>query len=237
MKIEFTTDNKLAELDFKPIPSKKFIPEWYKNMSLNIEGLNNIDAKNIVENKLKTTFTIKGCTPVLDYITSGYILISNADILITPEISDDNESKGYWWRSNASEIQTHGHKQCPIKINNYKNEYFKIINSWSIKTPKGYSCLFYQPEYFMETRYKLFPAIVDTDGYNDPVNFPGVILSNESFTIKAGDPIMAVFPFKRDNWESEIRLKTEQEINQPMRIMAYLERGYKNLFHNKKSYD
>lgn len=237
MKIEFTTDNKLAELDFKPIPSKKFIPEWYKNMPLHIEGLDKNNAKELITTDSKTSFTIKGCQPVLDYITNGYILISHSDILITPEIYEDKESKGYWWRSNATEIKSHGHAQCPIKINNYKNEYFKFINAWSIKTPKGYSCLFYQPEYFMETRYKLLPAIVDTDGYTEPVNFPGIILSDESFTIKAGDPIMAVFPFKRDDWKSEIRLKTEEEMQQPNRIMSYLERGYKNLFHNRKSYD
>ena len=237
MKIEFTTDNKLTELDFKPIPSKKFIPEWYKNMSLHTEGADSFDAKKLVADGSKTTFTIKGCIPVLDYITSGYILIAHADILITPEISEDKESKTYWWRSNTADIESHNHSQCPIKMNGYKNNYFKIVNPWSIKTPKGYSCLFYQPEYFMETRYKLLPAIVDTDGYSEPVNFPGIILSNESFMIKAGDPIMAVFPFKRDNWESEIRLKTEEEMKQPNRILAYLERGYKNLFHNKKSYD
>ena len=237
MKIQFTTNNKLAELDFKPIPSKKFIPEWYKNMSLHLEGMDKSNAKELVSSNAKTTFTIKGCTPVLDYITSGYILISHSDILITPEISEDKKSKSYWWRSNTSEIESHGHQQCPVKINNFKNEYFKFINPWSIKTPKGYSCLFYQPEYFMETKYKLLPAIVDTDGYIEPVNFPGVILSNESFTIKAGDPIMAVFPFKRDDWESEIRLKTEEEMQQPNRVMSYLERGYKNLFHNRKSYD
>lgn len=237
MKIQFTTDNKLAELDFKPIPSKKFIPEWYKNIDLYLDGFETPDAKKLVSTESNTVFTIKGCPPVLDYLTSGYILISHSDILITPELSEDKESKSYWWRSNASKIEGHGHQQCPIKINNFKNEYFKVINPWSIKTPKGYSCLFYQPEYFMETKYKLFPAIVDTDGYNEPVNFPGVILSNESFIIKTGDPIMAVFPFKRDNWESEIRMKNDEEMQQPNRITSYLERGYKNLFHNKKSYD
>lgn len=238
MKIEFKTNNEIAFNHFKPIPSKKLMPDWYKNMPTSIKGIDKMNAKKFAESNSQTHFTIKGCVPVLDYITSGYILTSHTDILITPEFIQEKDTKTFWWKSNGMKVESHGNEQCPIKINNVNNEYWKFMSAWAIKLPKGYSCYFYQPEYFMETRYKLFPAIVDCDGYNfQPVNFPGVILSNESFIIKAGDPIMAVFPFKRDDWKSEINLLSNEETNKPNVFFTYLERAYKNLFHSKKSYD
>ena len=238
MNIEFKTNNKIALEYFKPIPSKKLMPNWYKNMPTSIEGLDGLNAKSMIEKKADSHFTIKGCVPVQDYITSGYIITAHADVLITPDYIQETETKVYWWKSQGTKIESHNHAQCPIKINNVKNDYFKWVNPWAIKLPKGYSCYYYQPEFFMETRYKLFPAIVDNDGYDiQPVNFPGVILTNETFTIKAGDPIMAVFPFKRDNWTSKFIELNQKDMEKPNLFFTYLERAYKNLFWNKKSYD
>lgn len=239
MKIEFITNNKLALDYYPPIPAKKMIPDWYKDMDLYVNGKGNFNAKTMVEENNQTPFTIKGCIPVRDYLTSGYIIRANADILITPEIFE-NGNAGYWWKSLGTRIESHSHSQCPIHINNKKNDYFKIINPFAIKTPKGYSCYFYQPEFFMENRFKLFPAIVDTDGYNmQPVNFPGLITAKESFTIKAGDPIMAVFPFKRDDWQSEVRMETEQENKNGQNnvLFMYIEKAYSRLFNVKKNFD
>jgi len=237
MKIEFITNNAMALEYFKPVPAKKLMPEWYKKLPLNIEG-GKLDAKIMADTESKTPFGIKACIPVRDYITNGYIITAHSDILITPEYIQETDSKTFWWRSEGTTIETHGHSQCPVKMHGFKNQYFKFMNAWAIKTPKGYSCLFYQPEYFMENRYQLFPAIVDTDGYDfNPVNFPGVVISNESFMIKAGDPIMAVFPFKRDNWSSNIRAMTKKEMEKPNKFYASFLKSYKNLFWNRKNYD
>lgn len=238
MKIKFKTDNKLALKHFAPIPSKKLMPEWYKNMPLEIEGSKIDDAKHMVQSESKTAFSIKGCVPVQDYLTNGYIIVAHADILITPEYIQETDSKTFWWKSQGTSVQFHAHSQCPVKMHGYSNQYVKFLNSWAIETPKGYSCYFYQPEFFMENRYQLFPAIVDTDGYNiQPVNFPGVIISDKSFTIKAGEPIMAVFPFKRENWKSEISYIEEKDKDDGNLFHSKLFRAYKDLFWNKKSYD
>jgi hypothetical protein len=237
MKIEFITNNAMALEYFKPIPAKKMIPEWYKKLPLNVEGMG-LDAKKMVQMESKTPFSIKGCIPVRDYITSGYILIAHADLLITPEYIQETDTKIFWWRSEGTSVETHGHSQCPVKMHGFKNQYIKFMNPWAIKTPKGYSCLFYQPEYFMENRYQLFPAIVDTDKYDfNPINFPGVLISNESFIVKAGEPIMAVFPFKRDNWSSNIKAITKKEMEKPNKFYASFLKSYKNLFWNRKNYD
>jgi hypothetical protein len=218
---------------FPPVELKKMTPDWYKNLSLNMPGIDSMDAKNMVQGEHQTSFTIKGCIPVLDYVTSGYVLVAHSDILITPEVLE-GMPKNFWWKSNGAKVGAHNFSQCPVKINNTENTYFKITNPWSIETPSGYSCLFYQPEYHMETRFKLFPAIVDTDKYTQEVHFPGVVLAEKSFIIEAGTPLMVVFPFKRDSWVKTVSLEEKPKANP---LSYFLSRAYKRLCHVKKEYN
>lgn len=235
MKIEFFTNNNLA-LNFPPMPAKKFIPEWYKGMDMLIKDAT-WNAKNLVQRDAHTSYTIRGCVPVLDYLTSGYVLRAHSDILITPEKMED-DIVGIWWKSNGTSLETHAHKQCPVKIHNKKNDYFKFLNPWVVKTPKGYSTLFYQPEYFFNGKFKCFPAIVDTDKYNEePIHFPAFAQSEESFMVKAGEPIMIAFPFKREEWVAEVREATEKESTKVNALKSYMIDGYKKIFHQKKSYN
>lgn len=234
MEIKFLTADKLA-MNYPPIPIKKMMPEWYKDLQDSFDKTTEDNAKVQIIKKIYTTKTIKTCVPVRDYMTSGYILRSHAQILITPEIAYDE--KNFYVKSSIDNmIESHSHQQCPIKIDSLKHNYMKYSNRWKIIVPEGYSCLFYQPEFFFETRYRLFPGIVDCDNYDTVINFPGYILSNKSFYINPGDPIIAIFPFKRDEWTSNVKLVNNVEEIYVSKIGHYLYKGYKNLFHKKKSY-
>ena len=242
MKIEFASNEPLA-LDYPPVPVKKVIPDWYKDMPMHLVEKEFIhDAKFMVEKEMRTTNTIKACMPVLDYLTSGYVIRAHAQILVTPSTQGTRHldgSKFFWWKSAGTFVAQHGHGQCPIKIEGYEHTYFKFVNPWRIRVPPGYSCLFYQPYYFMENRYSLFPAIVDCDTFDDIVSFPGYIRSEESFFINPGDPVMVVFPFKRDEWEHSIVKMSDLEYKETVvnsKINHYLFEGYKKFFHKKKSY-
>lgn len=235
--IEFSCDQEDVFTYFKPVPAKKKIPNWYKTMSIYTDGFKSCpSAKERVENKATaddTFLTIKNCIPVQDYITSGYIIVAPYDILISPSVIPDNKlSTFFWWSKADNTMSHHGHVQCPIKIQNKDNVYLKFINPWEVKTPPGYSCIFYQPEFFFEERFKLFPAIVDTDLYNSPVHFPGVITTVKDFKIEAGTPLMLVFPFKRDEWESKIALRPKTKTPK-----NFIEKMYLKLFHSQKIYD
>lgn len=233
-KIEFVTNTPLA-MDYPPVPIKKVIPDWYKEMDTHYADKRFIDdARWYAKTGSDSAKTIRGCVPVLDYLTTGYVIRSHSQSLITPDKSDD--TLNFSWISSDQTISSHPHQQCPIHINGVKNMYFKFVNTWVIKTPPGYSCLFYQPEYLMETRYTLFPGIVDTDGFDQAINFPGVVTTDKSFYINPSDPIMAVFPFKRDEWDSSCRLMSETEKNAPSKLRHYLFDKYKTIFHNKKLY-
>jgi hypothetical protein len=118
-------------------------------------------------------------------------------------------------------------------IDGKKKVYIKFALPWVVKTPPGYSCLFYQPEFLFNENFRLFPGIVDCDTYGQQVNFPAYTLKQGSFKIDAGTPLIVVLPYKRDEWASKIELASGSN---PNLVARYFERGYKKLFHNKKSF-
>jgi hypothetical protein len=141
-------------------------------------------------------------------------------------------------------VGMHGFAQCPHQPTTEDTEYFKILNHWVIRTPPGYSCLIMQPHYFFEKRYTMMPAIVDTDKHDLPINFTGHLnVFDEKVTIKPGDPLVQVIPFKRDAWTMNIEKGPQK--NSLMALFINKQRGvrhkalrlYKNLFHTKKKFD
>ena len=67
-----------------------------------------------------------------------------------------------------------------------------------------------QPFYQFKHDWRLFPAIVDTDEWEDEINFPFIINGDKykilQDIVKFGTPIVQCIPFKRDNWESEMKV-------------------------------
>jgi hypothetical protein len=227
--IKFFSDDEVAVKHFPPLPANKMLPDWYKSLPVRMHAAP-VTAQEHAEIAGKTTLGIKGCTPVGDYITSGYIIRAASDIVITPQKTDD--LAGFYWSSPAAHVQFHAHGQCPVHINKVKNDYIKIENTWRVVTPPGYSCYMYQPEFFFNENIKFFPAVVDTDAYQNAVSFPGVVIASTTFTIQAGDPLMVVFPFKRENWDHFASFS----VSPKNPVKSFFERGYKTLFHRAKRY-
>jgi len=238
MEIEFiSTNNAVTEL-FPPVPAKKFLPDWFK--SLPSELTSPIPAP-----------TIKNCVPVTDMLTAGYIIKNSYefDLKINSnlKVSELGMTQYISWRCDAPEsnyIDAHFHEQCPVQPAGTKTDYFKIKNDWIIKTPKGYSCLILQPFYFFENRYKLMSAIVDTDKHDTPIIFTGypTTLPEVEITIKPGDPLVQVIPFKRDDWN----MKISEKENHSSLLHFFLTRSealqkarrlYKNYMHTKKNFN
>lgn len=224
--IEFSTNDELALSMFPPVPASAAMPDWYKSLPLSV-------VERSFKNNFNTTFSAKGCVPIMDYLTSGYVLRLHTDVGFTVEESNGEEV--VWWHtgSGADCIGIHSNIQLPILINGVKKPYVKFILPWTIKVPPGYSCLFYQPEFMFNEHLRLLPAIVDCDVYNQRINFPGYLLKQGTFKIDAGTPLIVVLPYKRDEWTSKLTLTEEFK---PNPVTRFLERGYKKLFHNKKSF-
>jgi hypothetical protein len=240
-EIEFSAHEDYFSLkEDYPTPIKLNIPEWYKKLDHNIKEM-----------------TIKGCVPFLDSLTSGYLLKFPQDLNIRHNVDNENEKKEKvkdsfqtWGLHNMSphlrakfinlnsNIEIHPTKQLegsPLLEKNKNLPFYKILNPWKIKTPKGYSCLFVPPLNNSDDRFHIISAIVDTDTFPNEINFP-IVINGDKYpvletTIKKGTPYVQVIPFKRDNWKMTLKSRKQNEVRNS-RIFYEL----KLLFNYKEKY-
>ena len=171
--------------------------------------------------------------PMFDAINSGYIIYSYADVFVTQVQDEDGKFFPYYNWKTIKALEFHPRWQLPEHpIDPGHIEYPKWLNSWGIKTPKGYSCLFVQPFH----RESVFTILQ----YNAPINFP-FVLNDITFEglIPAGTPIAQVIPFKRDSWKMsvDLELKNAKDIARTDKVVhrKYFD-AYKTLFRSLKEY-
>ena len=240
-QIEFTP-NIVEAVDYPPVPVKFNLPEWYKKMDTNINGIKD-GAEFRSESKGSLPFTIKRCVPVSDFLTSGYMIKTFADIFIYQNESESPPSMKWFLptdENNKFVFGTHPHSQCPIKFDDRKSHYGKFFSGWRIKTPPGYSCIFYQNFYAREDRFVLFPAIVDTDTYDATIAFPGYFKKGQKeIKIEAGTPLVTALPFKRDDWQMKLNKEVfhDEKTKAGIKLRQHFENVYRNFFHAKKKFD
>jgi hypothetical protein len=245
--IEFSAhEDYFALKEDYPTPIKLNIPEWYKKLEHN------------VLNK-----TIKGCMPFLDTLTSGYLLKMPQDFYVRHNVDNKNE-KGEIFKDSFQTFGLHDMSQIlnaktinlnsgfdnhtlkqvegsPFVEKNKNLPFYKIINPWKIKTPKGYSCLFVSPLNNSDDRFSIISGIVDTDTFLNEINFP-IVINGDKYPvletiIKKGTPYVQIIPFKRDNWKMITKPRKQKEIqNSRLFYGLKLLNIYKDKYWNKKSW-
>jgi hypothetical protein len=232
-KIIFTLEfgSEWIPKEYWPVPGVKAVPDWYKKMKTSY-AQGKADAKIVAD-----TQTIKRCMPVLDAITTGYIIKTHTDIYIST--NDEGVLTFDWVQDTQDTVLFHPNYQTV----NYKNLDLpygapKMRNPWGIKTPKGYSCLFMNPPHRPDCGIKILEGIVDTDGYTNSVQFPFLVDKGFEGTIPAGTPIVQVIPFKRESFRMEFGEAKERIENLAILklVRANWINGYRNRFRANKDY-
>jgi hypothetical protein len=213
--IKFIYYNQLAyEMNEHPRPAKNFIPKWYKNMAPYQKNNENPTGTKINVESLESNATAKKCTPMLDGITSGYIVPLWCDIQIK-QIKNIETNKYYQritWRIKPDVFELHGpsSREIPAPFG-YNQEVFKFITYFRIETPKGYSIMVHTPSGHYNLPFYAIPAVIDSDRSVIDNNFPCWIQSDFEGIVEKGTPIAQITPFKRLNWKSNMSLISEQE--------------------------
>ena len=121
--------------------AKKHVPEWYKQSSQKIKGLENYSL--IPDFPTASTSTYKKCSPFLDALTNGYIFYLSQDIEV---IRRDNGSPYILWRgAGIDPISWHDNVQWE-GLKRPENSYdylYKWENSFVIK------CLYWLSIHFI----------------------------------------------------------------------------------------
>ena len=208
-----------------PVLATKHIPQWYKETKGFLP-----DGKMSVKN----TITIKKCMPVLDAISAGYIIPTPFDIWV-----EKNNGQIEYFTGPHVPVETHPQSQSYLHPKGNGHATPKYINGWSVKTPKGYSCLFIPPMHNPNPWFECHPGLVDTDNYFHTTHFPFVLKDiNFEGCIPAGTPMIQVIPFKRDNWSSRIGTESDKENtreNEKHLFQKFFNR-YKSLFWERKTW-
>ena len=225
-----------------PTPIKLNIPEWYKKLNHSIEKE-----------------TVKGCMPFLDTLTSGYLLKTPQDFYVRHNVINIkgkpdsfqifalHDFKEILFKKSLNlntGVNVHTIEQLensPYVEKNKNLPFYKIMNPWKIKTPKGYSCLFVPPLNNSDDRFSIIPGIVDTDTFPNEINFP-IVINGDKYpiledNIKKGTPYVQIIPFKRDSWKMTIISRETNEIkNSRLFLKLSLLNVYKDKYWKKKSW-
>lgn len=202
----------------KPYPSRKFMPNWYKELPQRAES-----SKSLLESP-----TLKRCPPFLDAMCVGWIIPLAGDV----EIRTDSDASNvhYKWNFYRPLVEKHFPEQITTeKVPNpsHPKPPLKWMNYWIVKVPPGYSVLFVPPLNRIETRFTCLSGLVDCDGYFEFVNFPFFFNSpNFAGIIDAGTPLMQVIPFKRDSFLKNGKIRNMD--NKENKILENTRKIYKS---------
>lgn len=238
IEILFYPVNEKAALHIDPpMPSSKFIPDWYKKIPKYTNNLTKFQNYGLEVNNL----TVKSCLPVIDSLTSGYVITLPHDI----QISRDQNTKNpiITWSFSVAGLGEFVNMRAIAEscawdnLEGYDNLSFNWFPHWCIKTPKGYSSLFTHPINRPDLPFYTLGGILDTDGWGDAGNHPFLIKRDWEGIIPAGTPVIQIIPFKRQNWQSKINknMINEYLIKQTNR-MKKLKDYYKTNHWNSKQY-
>jgi len=200
------TDRKVMKINIYPLDdsvggelmrfcireAKTELPEWYKESNSYTENVNTAYGRD-------KHMTVKKCMPVLDYLSLGINLHTPSAIYV--EGKYPNSSVTYASNDPLIALSSHHQDQTqkfPIPLN-YDPKPLKIEFPFSIEPPPGYSSLF-----IGANEHKNFPllfpsAIVETDRYRAPVNFPFFVRKDFEGKIEAGTLFMKVVFVKRES--------------------------------------
>jgi len=147
--------------------------------------------------------------PFLDALSTGWIMPLAANVRL--EIADDGQTVNAGWDFHRVMVSNHGPHQVtgnpreprpPSKFHNY----------WTIRTPKGWSCLFLPLLNRPHPVFETLAGIVDTDTYATLIHFPFFATASDGlYTLEKGTPIVQVIRFCRENAHVEGVVRAESD--------------------------
>lgn len=216
-----------------PIPSIKFIPDWYKKIPSFSGGAKKL--KFPIGDGMPN-LTLKKCVPFLDAMTSGYMFYLPEDVYV----EQLNEQPFIRWRSNDEVISWHSLDQFEgFHIpETHHNMVAKWANHWMITLPKDYSILFSHPSNRIDLPFFTLSGLVSLESYSIPVQFPFILKKGFEGIIEAGTPVCQLTLIKNEQWKTEVKEYDAQRVYKNSKLFWKTFVGsYKKTFWKRHSYE
>jgi len=189
------------EVQPKPGPASQYMPEWWKNMSPYVKSADNPDGNKLIISNRDTNAGPKKCVPMLDAMTTGYIIPLWSDV----QVRQTNGLAQITWRLKGGDVfvmQGPGGRDVQPPIG-YTTDVVKYLNTWIPITPPGYSVLVTSPLGHRDLPFHAIPAVIDSDKSQFELTAPMWVKEGFEGIVEKGTPMLQVIPFKRDSWEAE----------------------------------
>ncbi|WP_333673620.1 DUF6065 family protein [Elioraea tepidiphila] len=193
-----------------PVPAKSLLPDWFRKLPA-------IDRAHL--SATNNGLTAKRCMPFFDALATGWILPLAATVRL--EIADGGRTVHAGWEFDRTMVSNHSPPQVagnPME----PRPPCKFHNHWTIRTAKGWSCLFLPPLNRPNPVFQCVAGIVDTDSYASPVHLPFFATGPDGVhVIERGTPLVQVIPFRRADAAigGEVRAETAEEATIRERIL------------------
>lgn len=203
------------------------VPDWYKKIP---KWNHKFPPKKAEE----LDPTVKLCVPFLEAFTSGYIICTPFDLIV----STVNQEPYISWRSGGTFIEVRDGNYVPTPVG------FSSINfAWSLpvsfSVPVGYSILLTHPFNRFDLPFLTLSGVID-GGFVSPIGGKIPFFMKKEFEgiIPQGTPIAQLLPFKSINWSSINTPTLIEEGNKSLsRTRAVTNGWYKKAWWNKKQYN
>jgi len=247
--IEFLLHPHWSGVAPEPEPAAKYLPSWYRELEMEFMSVN-ADGAPMPDR------TLRRCMPFLDAMQMGYVLRLPSRVYVQ---ATDNTVQFSWGSIRWGLVDKHDDRQ--FEGSNWGDfGIFKWVQPWFVKTPPGYSVAFlpllnrhpydalYYPgaqsdsgEISKTALFECLAGVVETDTYPAMVNFPFRWLRpNWSGWINQGEPLVQVFPFRREDWGMSIGEATQDDLKADYMVSVgaqATENYYKGQFRRRKSWN
>ena len=235
-EIEFVAIDKYAfEVCPKPFPASQALPQWWKNALPYIKSPQNPDGKKIIIENRESNASFKKCTPMLDVLSSGYVVPLWTDI----QIRNVNNYPVITWRTTRDVFEIHNGQEVEIP-DGYQNTQVKFLNQWIPKLPKGFSALIIPCPGYPNSVLRPISAIIDYDKTTHALYPPMYLKEGFEGIIEKGTPMFQVIPFKRDLWKIKINKEEKNMLKAREHqkiIKSVFSNSYKKIFWSRKEYN
>ena len=181
-----------------PVPASLGLPDWLKAMP----------TKAFSSINLREEETVKRCPPVVDAMTTGFLLPLICDLRV--------ENGAITWDHDLPASGALDYPRSPISFHDagqvtgtplFDSDRFviKFHNLWTVEAPEGYAVYFTHPANRFDLPFTTLSGLVDCDSYTDTwIHFPAHWHdTNFAGVLPKGTPIAQCIPVKRDNWIAE----------------------------------
>ena len=181
--------------------------------------------------------TVKHCSPFLDTFTSGYIVELWQDVQVVRTINGPEISWPVEPPPINSRVTARGLETFPVPAGCLPIQYV-WSSPYIFKTPPGYSILITHPFNRFDLPFITLSGIVDSDFMVPEGDIPFYLKENFEGIIEEGTPIFQVFPFKRDDWASEVDYSLVPEMKKSRWMSFRTSKGiYRDKHWKKKRYE